>query len=293
MQTTTFMKVLSGLLMMAFLGTVQAQDIIITKDAQKIEAKILEVSGSEIKYKKQSNLEGPTFILGVEELNSIIYANGEVQVFEDKADKQNIGEKDVVAVQDDTVCEKKEFGGQFGDRKVNENTRPFIKEPFFNMYADAEVRYIFDGQIVSIGASTNFTFGCRINDYVYVGGSIGYDFYPIRTVTTDIYVSRSYNYEDAHFITSLSNVRIFIPAKPQLYPFFNISAGCSIIFPFYLEPVHFRLKVGAGVDIKRFTIGMGYDFLSGATYQALLSSTDFLPNHTIYLNLGVRIGRMQ
>ncbi len=84
MQTTTFMKVLSGLLMMVFFGTLHAQDIIITKDAQKIDAKILEVSGSEIKYKKQSNLEGPTFILGVEELNSIIYANGEVQVFTNK-----------------------------------------------------------------------------------------------------------------------------------------------------------------------------------------------------------------
>ncbi len=87
MQTTTFMKVISGLLMMVFFGTLHAQDIIITKDAQKIEAKILEVSSSEIKYKKQSNLEGPTFILGVEELNSIIYANGEVQVFNTQKEK--------------------------------------------------------------------------------------------------------------------------------------------------------------------------------------------------------------
>lgn len=81
MQTTTFMKVLSGLLMMVFLGTLQAQDIIITKDAQKIEAKVLESSNSEIKYKKQSNLEGPTFVVSISELNSVIYANGEVQVF--------------------------------------------------------------------------------------------------------------------------------------------------------------------------------------------------------------------
>lgn len=100
MQTTTFMKVLSGLLMMAFFGTLHAQDIIITKDAQKIEAKILEVSNSEIKYKKQSNLEGPTFILGVEELNSIIYANGEVQV----------------------------FGGSKGSEKEMEETKPILVE---------------------------------------------------------------------------------------------------------------------------------------------------------------------
>ena len=59
-----------------------AQDIIITKDAQKIEAKILEISNSEIKYKKLSNPEGPTFIMNVEDINSILYANGEVQMFE-------------------------------------------------------------------------------------------------------------------------------------------------------------------------------------------------------------------
>lgn len=96
MQTTTFMKVLSGLLIMVFFGTLHAQDIIITKDAQKIEAKILEVSNSEIKYKKQSNLEGPTFILGVEELNSIIYANGEVQVFPTKEPEANEPQSEVI-----------------------------------------------------------------------------------------------------------------------------------------------------------------------------------------------------
>ena len=238
MHSTTFMKVFSGLLMMMFFGTLQAQDIIITKDAGRIEAKILEVSKSEIKYKKQSNLEGPTFILGVEDLNSVIYANGEVQVFEDKADKQKTGEEDAVSVQDDAKCETEEVDIQCGDRKVNENTRPFIKEPFFNMYADAEIRYIFNGLRISIGASTNFTFGCRIKEYVFVGGSIGYDFFsPIRTCS---FPSGQEGYEDAHFITALANVRIFLPVKPKLYPYLSISGGCSIIFPFYLEPVHFR-----------------------------------------------------
>ena len=78
--------------MLACCYMLQAQDIIITKDAQKIEAKILEVSNSEIKYKKQSNLEGPTFILGVEELNSIIYANGEVQVFNNTRDQEHVSD---------------------------------------------------------------------------------------------------------------------------------------------------------------------------------------------------------
>lgn len=58
-----------------------AQDIIVTKDAKKIDAKILEVSTSEVRYKELDNLEGPIFILRTDEINSIIYANGKVVIY--------------------------------------------------------------------------------------------------------------------------------------------------------------------------------------------------------------------
>lgn len=61
--------------------TLVAQDIIVTRDAQKIEAKITEVSKSEIKYKDWDNQDGPTFILEVTDISSIIYSNGKVTVF--------------------------------------------------------------------------------------------------------------------------------------------------------------------------------------------------------------------
>ncbi len=59
-----------------------AADIIVTRDARRIEAKILEVSSSEIKYKEADNLEGPTFVLTSAEINTIIYNNGTVKVFD-------------------------------------------------------------------------------------------------------------------------------------------------------------------------------------------------------------------
>ncbi len=73
--------------MVALLATFNlfAQDIIITSDAKRIEAKILEVSSSEIKYKEFNNLEGPTFILTNDELNTVIYQNGTVKTFEHTA----------------------------------------------------------------------------------------------------------------------------------------------------------------------------------------------------------------
>ena len=66
------------------LGTLNAQDIIITKDAGRIEAKILEVSQSEIKYRQFSNPEGPACVMAAEEVQSITYANGEVQTFDNQ-----------------------------------------------------------------------------------------------------------------------------------------------------------------------------------------------------------------
>ena len=67
----------------ALLATVivSAQDIIVTTDAQKIEAKITEVSKSEIKYKEQNYLDGPTFVLATDEISSIIYSNGKVVLY--------------------------------------------------------------------------------------------------------------------------------------------------------------------------------------------------------------------
>lgn len=59
-----------------------AQDVIITTDAKKIEAKILEVSKSEIKYKEHDNLDGPTFILPADEISSVIYSNGKVVLYD-------------------------------------------------------------------------------------------------------------------------------------------------------------------------------------------------------------------
>jgi len=59
-----------------------AQDIIVTTDARRIEAKVLEVSESEVKYKETDNLEGPTFIISTNNISSIVYANGKVALYQ-------------------------------------------------------------------------------------------------------------------------------------------------------------------------------------------------------------------
>ena len=62
--------------------TVNAQDIIVTRDGQRIDAKITEVSSSEVRYKEWNNQDGPTFVLRADEMNTIIYQNGTVKTYE-------------------------------------------------------------------------------------------------------------------------------------------------------------------------------------------------------------------
>lgn len=58
-----------------------AQDLITKRNGESIKAKILEVSQSEVKYKRYSNLSGPTFTLSTSEISTITYENGEKDYF--------------------------------------------------------------------------------------------------------------------------------------------------------------------------------------------------------------------
>ena len=58
-----------------------AQDVIVKKDGSTILAKVLEVNTDNIKYKKHSNQNGPTYTILVSDLLSINYSNGEKDDF--------------------------------------------------------------------------------------------------------------------------------------------------------------------------------------------------------------------
>jgi len=62
-----------------------AQDIIITKDAKKINVKVTEVNEDNVRYKKIDNLGGPTYTLSKGNIASILYQNGQVDTFETAA----------------------------------------------------------------------------------------------------------------------------------------------------------------------------------------------------------------
>ncbi len=72
---------LSAFMMLFLLASVKAQDLITTKDGKDIQAKILEVTNTEVKYKKFNNQDGPTFTMNKSEILIVRYQNGENEVF--------------------------------------------------------------------------------------------------------------------------------------------------------------------------------------------------------------------
>lgn len=64
------------------LCNVYAQDVIVKKDGSTILSKVLEVNTTDIKYKKFSNLDGPSYSIVKSEIMSINYENGEKDVFD-------------------------------------------------------------------------------------------------------------------------------------------------------------------------------------------------------------------
>lgn len=66
-----------------------AQDLITTKKGEDIEAKILEVTPKEVKYKRYSNIDGPTFTLNRNDILLVRYENGEEDVFSNEANNRS------------------------------------------------------------------------------------------------------------------------------------------------------------------------------------------------------------
>lgn len=69
-------------------GTASAQDVILKKDNTTVLSKVLEVTSTEIKYKKWDNQDGPTYSINRSEVVSINYENGEVEKFSDNPNSQ-------------------------------------------------------------------------------------------------------------------------------------------------------------------------------------------------------------
>ncbi len=74
-------NILIVLFLFSCIDYISAQDVIVKKDGSTILSKVLEITSSNVKYKKCSNLNGPTYSIDISDLLSINYANGDKDCF--------------------------------------------------------------------------------------------------------------------------------------------------------------------------------------------------------------------
>lgn len=63
------------------LSNLFAQDVIYKKDKTKIDAKVLEIGTSDVKYKPSANPDGPVYTINKFEISTIVFQNGTFEVF--------------------------------------------------------------------------------------------------------------------------------------------------------------------------------------------------------------------
>ena len=119
------MKKLALLLLLAVAPIFSwAQDIIVTTNSERIDAKVTEVSDKEVKYKRADNPNGPLYVLSTAKIASIVYKNGSVTVFNDKqaASNKSVNVKDEDDLPAGGVIQKIDDYYWMGDKRMNEET---------------------------------------------------------------------------------------------------------------------------------------------------------------------------
>lgn len=142
----------------------RAQDVIITRQSERIDAKIVEVSESEIKYKKQNNIDGPTFVISTGNVSSVIFSNGDVQSFSHAEPKKTDAPADVVP-------------SSFRHRGWEFNVNPLLAINLGNGGGASFQATLGTGRLVAdnfflgfnvggvFGSASNFTFGTTARAY--------------------------------------------------------------------------------------------------------------------------------
>lgn len=84
------MKKIISFFFLLFCINAVAQDIIVKRNHEKVDAIIIEITSNEVKYKRKDYQEGPIYVLDKSEILTIIYQNGTVETFDanNKTSKQ-------------------------------------------------------------------------------------------------------------------------------------------------------------------------------------------------------------
>lgn len=240
-----------------------AGDIIVTRDAKKIDAKILEVSKSEIKYKEIDNLDGPTFILEISEISSVIYSNGKVQVYNNpqatiETNKNTIATENTIAEQAATIEEA---------QSIPDIIHTLSGEELSVKVQDVKQGVLFYKNWNNLTGETFTMNTSNILNVQYSNGIIqvyNSNVNPTKSVVVNNNVDKSNKSDKVHYITRSGNKYIYDGRTMQGRVFNNSSY--SKLLETKCEPAYEKFQTGVIVA----ACGWGF-FIGGVTVDIAFS----------------------
>lgn len=190
-------KTFSLILTLLLCSLAYAQDIIVTTESERIDAKITEVSETEVKYKSATNPNGPVFVLSTSKIASIIFQNGEVKTFSN-TNNTNVTQqnttvsvreaKDIIFVPGQKIekIERRDYSSGsrtkyfYGNIEMDESLfRDFLKLNCQEAYKKYQIgNGLMYGGTIFLGLATGGLLGCLIGidkisyDALVIGASV-------------------------------------------------------------------------------------------------------------------------
>ena len=214
------------LLLVAFVvafGTAKAQDVIVLRNAEEIEAKVEAITPNQVTYKRWNNLEGPTYTINKTQVFYIKYKNGE---------------KDVIT-------------------SANSSATPIT----FSGYAN--VGAIFDGYGAGPTFDITAGMKIYDYFYAGIATGFHSYLEPCEIFYDDGFSVINYKETlFAAYIPIGVNLKGYLTKNRKVNPYINCTLGGFIGIGEEFAGINgFHCQVGMGIDFKRFTFGAGYNAL--------------------------------
>ena len=229
----------------------QAQDVIVLKNANEIEAKVSAISPDAVTYKRWSNIDGPTYTIPKSDILYIKYQNGEKEIIQVQASK--------VVATPTVVRQKYVQPKKIKQPKINKSeTRPTIRNRGeVNLgYAIADkTPYLFNEALLTAhyngeegrgyGSSSRDTLhtnlsrplfetvhGVEIGKYLFVGAGIGLQYFNGKLQDLSGYAPQ-FEYANKYKWNTLllpifANIKLMYPINDKFTPFLNLSIGGTV-----------------------------------------------------------------
>ena len=232
------MKRILFLLVSIFIGqNLCAQDVILLKkNAEEIQAKVLKITDSEVEHKRWDNPEGPTYTLPAEDIFTITYQNGT---------------KDVISQFNDHPSTKnRKYADAFGHHPRYQGEIAFAYGlPVSEGTADLFPRIVFET-----------VHGVRICPYAFVGAGLGVNYF-----YKDLYATDGWNFYDlgsgGTILPIFVNTKAYLPTgrKSALYLSWDLGAAMGI-GGYFSSGTEFYTSIGPGISFGRQNKGVRGDF---------------------------------